>query len=99
MNTTYDLNIRYNHWRFSNGRAVTAAYIIEPAGGIFVGCDAVRVGFAICSPNDAFVKAKGRLISSGRLVKRPVTIHVPAGLSNRDILSHIEAVIGEQDGR
>lgn len=47
MNTTYDLNIRYNHWRFSNGRAVRAAYIVEPAGGIFVSCDAVRVGFAI----------------------------------------------------
>ena len=46
--------------------AITASFV--PEG------DHINVGFSFCSPKDQFSKRLGRIISAGRLNKRPLTI-------------------------
>lgn len=77
------MNLRYAHFRNANkGRSFTVAYTVEPEGDLFN----LRFGVAVCHPGDEFVKAKGRLIASGRWEKRYELITLEEG-DNKAALS------------
>jgi hypothetical protein len=83
------MNLRYAHFRNAHkGRSFTVAYTIEPEGD----CFNIRFGVAVCHPGDAFVKAKGRMIASGRYEKRYEIITAETG-DNKAVLSTLRRAL------
>jgi hypothetical protein len=57
----------------SAGRITKKGTTRSTIAGIVEGTN-IKIGIAVCSTNDQFIKAKGRLIAVGRAVKHPETI-------------------------
>ena len=57
---------------------ITIAYVVD-------GTD-IQYGIAYCAPCDQFSRDKGRLISTGRLNKRPMVIEAKEGVSPADMV-------------